>query len=211
MTINRSTNRVKRKKRSVEPTIWLAIITGLATIIAAFLQFYGNYLTTKFEFASTATAVASNRTSTPSPTKTPTAGTIPPTTSGTITLKDQVSTLESEVSLLQTQVAANGDVKQEVDSVSNRLGEMESLVETSPSEAMSYVVLRKELDEARSDIKDLESRQTSSWTQNIPLYGLVATVGFTLFSILRSDRKQNLEQSRNNDRNRERREDQRFE
>ncbi len=164
MTTNRSPDKEKRKKISIEPTFWLAIITGLATLIVAFFQFYGNYLTAELEIGAKATAVAANRTSTPSPTKTPTAGTISPTLSGTLTLEDQVSTLESEVSLLQTQVAANGEVKQELDFVSNRLGEMESLVETNPSEAMAYVVLRKELDEARSDIKDLELRQTNSWT-----------------------------------------------
>ena len=201
----------REKKRQFEPSFWLAIISAVATIIAVIIQSYGSYITTKLEIGATSTAIAINNTPTPHPSKTPIAIAISPTLSGTITLKDQISTLESEVSSLQTQVAVNSDVNQKLDSVNNRLSAMESVVETNPSEAMAYVVLRKELDEARSDIKDLESRQTSSWAQNIPLYGLVATVGFTLFSILRSDRKQSLEQNHNDGKKRERNDYQNFE
>lgn len=199
------------KKSKIDPTIVVSIITAIATVIVTLITYLGSLKTTALQIATTQTAEAANNTVTPSPTKTSIPTTITPISIGTLPLEDQVAILSNEVSSLQTQVAADKNLKEELDSVSNRLSEMEAVVGENPSEAMAYVVLRNDLDEAQGNIKDLQSRLTSSWTQNLPLYGLVVTVGFTLLSIVRSDRKQNQEQNRENIRNRERREDQKYE
>lgn len=209
--MNKKSSSKNKTLKKLDPTVLIAIISAVTTIIAVLIQSYGSFITRKIDSDATALALSTNAPKasiTPSPTTTQLVLTRVPTAVGTLAVQAQVSTLENEVSLLQTQVAINSDLRQELDAANNRLNELEAVIETSPSEAMAYVVLRKELDEARSDIKDLDSRLTNSWSQNIPLYGLVITVGFTLISLLRSDRRQLLESLRNINRNRE---NQRFE
>ncbi|MBC7877731.1 MAG: hypothetical protein H7Y59_11235 [Anaerolineales bacterium] len=209
MSTNRSN--IPAKRKTIEPAILAAIIAGITTIIVALISYYGSLTTVTLAIEATQTAEAANSTGTPTPPRTPTLTIVTAVSTGTLSLKDQVAVLANEVSSLQTQVAVDKNLKQELDSVTNRLSEMENVIEKNPSEAMAYVVLRKDLDEAQSNIKDLQLRLTSSWTQNLPLYGLVVTVGFTLLSIVRSDRKQNQEQNRENSSNKERRENQKYE